>query len=139
MSMLFRVEETRYAGPIDEYGDPIPGLRGPMGISIKEIPVVKRTPKGWRLANGRIVLESSAKKYANPTIDGAFKDFEARKNRQAQIYMTRAADAIEARNGAARLKDALLQKLAKSQLHYASVTTDPWMDRENIVSTKHRK
>ncbi len=107
--LFFRVEEQRYAPPCDENGDPYPGARGDLKIKIYAYPVVKRTPKGWKLNNGVFVGERFHKKWAWPSIDEAFESFYARKEKQISIYRHRALDALEAREGAKMLQKQLTE------------------------------
>jgi hypothetical protein len=128
---LYRVMEKRFAGPVDEYGDPIPGARGPLEVWLRAIKVEKITPKGWRLRDGRFVLASATKKYADPTIEGAFVSFYARKTKEARIYMARAAAALQAKRGAERLKDRLISHLERepnSGFGFAHLPTDNYLD-----------
>lgn len=137
-TFLYRVEEQRFAGGVDEYGDPIPGDRGPLEVRLRCLEVAKRTPKGWRLRDGAFVMESATKKYANPTIEGAFVDFLARKEKQARIYMARAAEAMQAKHGAERLKEGLVERLPNPPRHYSSshVNTDRLIDGVEIVAKR---
>lgn len=96
----YRFENFRYAGGVDEWGDPIPG-DGRAAVRVVEIAVVKFTPKGaWVIDHyddrKRFVLGAARKRYACPTIEEARASFVARKRRQIQILKARARDAEEA-------------------------------------------
>ncbi|WKV16928.1 hypothetical protein [Microcystis phage MJing1] len=135
VAYLFRVQERRYAGPVDEFGDPVPGVRGEMEISLHTLPVAKVTPKGWRLECGRFVLRDARKRFACPTVDEAFVSFVARKDRQARIHMARAADALEAKNGALRLQARLTETLGEKRGRYYSVVDRTcWLDTVEILT-----
>jgi len=65
-----------------------------------KLAVIKHTPQGVKLiginhgrGNPRLVLHSSRKKWACPTLEEAVASFIARKKRQARIYAARAANA----------------------------------------------
>ncbi len=56
-------------------------IKGPK-IFLAEYEVIKTTPRGVRLDNGRLVLFDSRKKWASPTIEEAWLCFMARKHSQ---------------------------------------------------------
>ena len=87
----FRYVDVRYAAPLDEYGHPIG--EGSLKVELRELPVIKKTPKGvWLIGdygNRRFVRYNATKTYACPTKDEAKASFIARKRRQIKIYSTR--------------------------------------------------
>ena len=58
---------------------------GRVYVSVHEYRVVKVTPHGVRLDNGRFVLRDARKRFACPTIEEAVESFMARKSRQMGI------------------------------------------------------
>lgn len=99
-TVWYRFEERRYAAPLDEYENPIPG-GSRLVVHLLELPLIKETPKGvwlgWGgLGAGRFVLRSAKKRYACPTLEEAKTSFRARKEKQAGIYRARAEDADRA-------------------------------------------
>lgn len=127
---LYRVEECRYAGPVDECGEPLPGVRGPLAVRIFRMPIARTTPKGWRIDGGKFVLRDAHKRYACPTIEEAFVSFQARKRKQAAIAARRMRDAQEAARAAARLQVELTQKMEADQGMYAVAERySDWRDR----------
>jgi len=108
VSRLYRIEERRYAGGTDEWGDPIPGDRGPMNLVLSSHDVARTTPKGWRLMSGRFVLREATRRWACPTVEEALESFQARKRRQSSILLARAAAALQAGRAAKRLRDKIL-------------------------------
>ena len=94
----YRYDETQYAGGVDEYGDPIPGSRGPLAVTRSSYPVVRHTPKGVQLDMGdgtqRFVSHSWIKQFACATDEAARTSFLARKRREAGIYKARAQQAV---------------------------------------------
>lgn len=79
----YRYNDVVYAPPADEWGD----HNGPgrSDITLSKFEVTKRTPKGVRLDNGRLVLDSSRNKYAYPSVQEALHGFIARKKSQRRI------------------------------------------------------
>lgn len=138
---LYRVEERRFSAGVDEMGDPLP-RRGDMEIRLFAVPVRKRTPKGWRLEDGTFVLESATKKYACLTVEEAFVSFAARKQRQADILMARAADALEAKRGAERLKEKLIAGMPQPVRPWwrnSHARTDSWRDGVTVRAEETRR
>jgi hypothetical protein len=97
----YRFEEQRYAAPLDEYG--MPSGKGRVVLHLRKLKVVKRTPKGVKLAglnysytNPRLVLYNSHKKFACATREEAWQSFVARKTKQIRIFKARIDDAQEA-------------------------------------------
>lgn len=92
----YRANDTQYAGGVDEFGDVIPGDRGPIGIRIDKYEVAKQTPCGVQLDLGyrrRFVRKDSYRRWACPTEDEALASLLARRRRQASIYEARAKQA----------------------------------------------
>ncbi|HWI05618.1 MAG TPA: hypothetical protein VNT52_17560, partial [Acidimicrobiales bacterium] len=87
--VFYRFEDVWYAPPVDEFDNVVgaPTLR----IQCQKLPVVKVTPKGVRLCNGVLVLNASRKKWACPSEALALESFKARKARQVEIHVKRAA------------------------------------------------
>lgn len=83
--MWYRVKEKRYATPVDEFGNPIDGST--RGVLLEKFNVLKHTPKGVRLSNGRFVLRDAMKRYACPTIVEAYESFFARKSKHRRILL----------------------------------------------------
>jgi hypothetical protein len=138
-TFLWRIEERRYAGGVDEYGDPIPGDRGPMEIRLFAVRVAKKTPKGWRLDGGKFVLASATKRWACPTIEEAFVSYDARKERQARIHQSRMMEALEAQNAAKRLKEKLVAGLPKEPTNWWSshANSSGWLDGVRVEVKRH--
>lgn len=91
LGYLYRLEEVWYSTVIDadreEYGSRL-------ALELRACPIRRRTPKGWRLFNGRFVLEPATKRWACPTLEEAVESFVARKTKQARIYESRARIAL---------------------------------------------
>lgn len=86
-----RYEDVRYASSsYDETGEPIG--RGELRVEHRTYKVVKETPCGVRLDNGRFVNRSSRKMWACPTEKAAMESFIARKTRQARILHSQLND-----------------------------------------------
>ncbi len=102
--VLYRYEEVRYSLGVDQFDDPLPGYT--LKISLREIPVLKRTPKGaWvrrqyytqASENDRQFIRLTARKqYASNTKEEAKECFIARKKRQIQILSGQLEQAKEA-------------------------------------------
>jgi len=102
--VYYRYVDKYYAPPLDEYDCPTGSSR--MEIVLEVYSVIKRTPKGVRIARQcmlgyvdtttRMVLDSSKKKFACPTLALAKESFIARKTRQASIYKAKYEDALKA-------------------------------------------
>jgi hypothetical protein len=89
----YRYEDVQYASQLNEYDEPIgPGR---LEVKLREIPVIKHTPKGVWIGYGngilekKFVLRDSRKRYACPTIEEAKESFIARKKCQVGIYRAR--------------------------------------------------
>lgn len=81
-------------GYFDEFGDYCPMSGGKVLITLREHPVVGKTPKGvwvqkWD-GSKTLVLNDARKKFACPTKDEAWKSFLARKRRQRAIVIRQA-------------------------------------------------
>ena len=87
----YRIVDGRYAPPLDEYEQPI-GTGRPY-LRTEEYRVIRVTPCGVVLDNGRVVLEHWTKKFACPTIELARVSFLARKRRQLTIHRARVEQA----------------------------------------------
>ena len=98
----YRLEEQRYAAPLDEYDQPMG--RGELVVHVRKLKVLRHTPKGaWLVGlqygegNPRFVLRDCKRRFACPTIEEATESFRQRKLRQAQILRARADTAMEAK------------------------------------------
>lgn len=103
----YRLEDRRYAPPVDEWGDIIG--TGRADVEVRKFRVIKITPKGVRVAEAfldgtfrpittaesRVILDSSYKRFACPTMALALESYQARKKRQIGIYQARASAAKE--------------------------------------------
>lgn len=86
-----RYEDVRDASSsYDETGEPIG--RGTLHVEHRTYEVVKVTPCGVRLDNGRFVNRTSRKMWACPTEQAAMESFIARKTRQAGILQSQLDD-----------------------------------------------
>lgn len=87
--VLYRYEETHYAPPADEMGDPGYG-EGSTEVSLREYRIVRRTPRGCWIdlgcGNERFVLAKARKRFACPTEEEAQVSFIARKHAQIRVY-----------------------------------------------------
>jgi hypothetical protein len=96
----YRVVDGRYAGSVDECGDPMGD--GGAYVRVDEYPVLRHTPKGvWlehagRYGQHRFVLRVANKRWACPTKEEAMESFRARKQRQAKILRAQLAHVKEA-------------------------------------------
>jgi len=97
-NVWYRIHETLYAAPVDEWENPIG--EGSVGVHIREYQVLKETPKGVWLARSsfdptdkKFVLLGSHKRWAAPTIPEAWESFRARKRKQISIMLYRAKKA----------------------------------------------
>lgn len=86
MDVLWRVEACRYSYTIDADTDTY-GVTDPR-LEITWYKVLKRTPKGARLAD-RFILLSATKRWACNTEQEALASFVARKNKQISILTHR--------------------------------------------------
>lgn len=103
MEVWYRFEEvTHGTGYTDEDGDWHRTGDSSVSIHVRELKVLKHTPKGVWLkvidpySDRRFVLKEVRKGFARPSIEAARADFVARKTRQAEIYETRARTARRA-------------------------------------------
>jgi hypothetical protein len=97
----YRLEEQRYAAPLDEFERPMG--RGRLVVHVRKLKVVRHTPKGvwlaglsWSEARPRFVRKDARRQFACPTLEGAKFSFRKRKERQASIFRARAETADEA-------------------------------------------
>lgn len=86
----YRLEEQRYAPPLDEYDEPVG--RGQLVVHVCKLKVLRHTPKGaWLVGlqygegNPRFVLREGKKRFACPTLEDATASFLKRKERHARI------------------------------------------------------
>lgn len=79
----YRVVDGRYAAPLDEWERPLGSGRA--FVTLISLRVIKTTPKGVRLEDGRFVLRDARKRYACPTETEAWESWFARKQRQLTI------------------------------------------------------
>jgi hypothetical protein len=96
----YRYSNFRYAGGINECGDPIPGTSS-AAVRLHKIDVLKFTPKGawvrdYYTGDPRFVRITDGKQYAHATKEEARQSFIARKRRQITILSARLDDAREA-------------------------------------------
>lgn len=106
MEVWYRFEERTIAtGYFGEDGDWHRTGDSSVSITVRELEVLKHTPKGVWLVDWsdglystgkRFVLKEVRKGFARPSIEAARADFVARKTRQAEIYETRARTARRA-------------------------------------------
>ena len=86
----YRLEEQRYAAPLDEYDQPMG--QGRLVVHVRKLKVLRYTPKGawliglnYGLLNPRFVLRDGRKRFACPTLEDATASFLKRKERHARI------------------------------------------------------
>ena len=90
--ILYRYHNVRQCS-LDEWG----GIAGSWArVYLTEHPVIKETPKGYRLDGGRWVSKTSKKRFAHATADEAWKAYQARKQRQVYILDAQLRHAKEA-------------------------------------------
>lgn len=104
----YRLEEQRYAAPLNEYDEPVG--EGRLVVHVRKLKVLRLTPKGaWLIGlqfgegNPRFVLREGKKRFACPTLEEATASYLKRKERHARILSAQlrtveAASAM-ARNG----------------------------------------
>ena len=92
----YRAEDTQYAGPVDDYGDPS-GYPGPIEINIIEVKVLRHTPCGVFVAvpysfdkEEKFINKKWNKQYAHPTKKEALESLIARRKRGRSINLARA-------------------------------------------------
>lgn len=90
----FRLEERRYAPPLDEFDNPCG--EGRLEVVLIEYQVQKETPKGVRLTGNRFVKRDARKRFACPTKEEAKESFEARKARQIRLLKSQICQAEHA-------------------------------------------
>lgn len=84
----YRVQETHYAAPLDEYDRPCG--EGSTIVRLYKYRVISHTPKGVWVWEGvcsgkRFVRTEARKRFACPTVEEAIASFQARKARQLGI------------------------------------------------------
>lgn len=85
--IMYRYEETHFAPPADEMGDPGRGA-GTTEVIRHAYPVIRETPRGWWLDLGhrrRFVLRGAHRRFACTTDAAARASFFARKDKQIEI------------------------------------------------------
>ena len=94
--VLWRVEFQRYSVcTLDRNG--VENYHVTDGrLEARWFPIMRRTPKGARLLDGRFVLLTARKKFACNTILEALQSFKARKERQKTILSSRLAETSRA-------------------------------------------
>lgn len=80
----------RSTGYMDAWGDWVPGKTYTV-VVLSTYRVVKKTPKGAWLTNGKFVLDGSGKRGAHATKELALESFIARKKRQALLLESQLA------------------------------------------------
>jgi hypothetical protein len=107
----YRVEDGRYAPMLDEYERPVG--EGRSWVSLHEVPVIRRTPKGAWLNAGRprFVLLESRKRYACPTPEEAWESWRKRKERQLIILRSQLDHVTEALSLAVEVRRAASEPL----------------------------
>lgn len=93
--IFYRYEDVQYAPRLDEYDNPIRGS-GLLRVHLREYHVLKHTPCGVRLTDGRFVNTQRRKQFAHATKEAAREAFIARKTRQASIHQARVSRAERA-------------------------------------------
>lgn len=94
-AVWYRLEDGRYAPPVDEWDNPM-GPSTPF-VRVHEYRVLSETPKGvwletWTRADGkRFVLRSARKRWACPTLEEAIDSWRARKQRQLRLLERQAS------------------------------------------------
>lgn len=85
--VFYRYEDVMYAPSLDEFDNP----SGPskLVVHLREYKVLRHTPCGVRLTDGRFVNTQRRKQFAHATKELAKASFIARKERQAAIYQAR--------------------------------------------------
>lgn len=96
-AVYYRFEDfLEGSGGYDIHGEWEPGPSS-LRVQVVTFPVIKKTPKGaWIRVGGvgrQLVLDHWHRKFANPTLEGARRDFIARKRRLISIQEARIRDA----------------------------------------------
>lgn len=90
------VDFLESSGGYDVTGEWEPGPSS-LRVRIEQFEVVRKTPKGaWIIDNSgdrRLILDHWFNKFANPTLEGARRDFIARKKKLIAIQEARIRDA----------------------------------------------
>lgn len=116
MTTYYRYVSQRYAPPYDEYGSRRGA--GRLAVELRTYKVIKVTPCGVRLDNGRFVNTQRIKQFAHATPAAALDAFVARQKRYAGILSARLADA----EVAVRIAEHLASEVLKS----GGVTVPLW-------------
>lgn len=83
--VYYRYDDVSSSGGcVDEYGEWVRGISYTT-VVLTTYPVIKKTPKGAWLSNGKFVLDGSGKRGAHATKELALESFVARKKRQRRI------------------------------------------------------
>lgn len=85
----YRYYDIQYAPPLDLDGRPSTLVPGSVVINLTSFKIIKLTPKGVRLDNGRFINLESNKKFAWPTREEALDSFKARKKAEIRIMQAR--------------------------------------------------
>lgn len=89
--VYYRYDDVRRStGYVDAWGDWVPGTSYTV-VVLTTYRVVKKTPKGAWLSNGKFVLDGSGKRGAHATKELALESFVARKKRHAAILESQLA------------------------------------------------
>jgi hypothetical protein len=91
--LWYRFDSCDVCAGIDESGEVIHTDEPIVDVYLKRYSVIKHTPKGVWLDNGRFVLKDARKRYACPTVEEARDSFKARKTAQIRILRRRARSA----------------------------------------------
>jgi hypothetical protein len=102
MKVLYRMVDMLYAGPPDEWGDPIPNS-GSLGVSFRTYRILKETKCGvwieyWgNPSQKKFVNLQCNKKFGCLTMEEAIESFKARKLCQIEILTRQLERARKAR------------------------------------------
>lgn len=91
----YRFQDKRYAD-YDRWAEYDQPSTSTLVVEVVKFEVVKHTPKGVWLDNGRWVSNHTKKQFACPDIHKAYTSFIARKDRQVLIHSARLKDAKKA-------------------------------------------
>lgn len=89
---FYRYEGVRWAAPLNEFDEP-EGV-GRRSVELRTYRVVRVTPCGVRLDNGKFVNRERVKQFAHATKEAALEAFMARAERHATILSSRLADVM---------------------------------------------
>ena len=105
VEVWWRIDDCSYAN-VDEWGDVVGSN---LQIEAHAFEVVRQTPKGvwlrrgWLFATEQRVGVNWKRRFAAPTVEEAFKDYIARRERQRQICQAQADRAATLRDEATRM------------------------------------